>query len=296
LVLLWIAGTCSQVSQSVEPVGTHRLVLSEPLDLFIAATGSDAGNNCTARDLPCISAPACYRFVQQHVDLAGLTVTVHVLSNFTLVSGWTFSGPLVGAAGPDSFVVGGRSDELPLPTIRLMGSPDPDPPPTVGLFFAANGATFTLSNIRLASPLANGYTVLVGDGAVHVANLTFVENRCSLDVAGGRSSITQTGPLTWSSANFTFGSVAEDHGQIFLPGSLVMEGVPRFGVFPTEGAFVQADLGGMIDASGAVVVGRATGRRYTASMNGIVFTGGTGNQSFFPGDIPGSQGEGGLYQ
>jgi hypothetical protein len=180
-------------------------------------------------------------------------------------------------------------------TVRLEDSTGPIPPLTIGLFFAANGAGFTLANLILASPVANGYSVLVGDGAIHVSGLTFLENRCSLDVAGGRSSITQIGPLTWSNANFTFGSVAEDHGQIFLGGALIMEGVPNFGD-PAEGAFVQADLGGMIDASGAKVVGHATGRRYTASMNGIVFTGGTNNLTFFPGSVAGGVGAGGLYQ
>jgi hypothetical protein len=75
---------------------TARLVLSEPLDMFIAAQGSDDSNNCTAREKPCLSAPACYEFVQKHVDLAGFTTTVHLLSDFSLASGWTFSGPLVG--------------------------------------------------------------------------------------------------------------------------------------------------------------------------------------------------------
>ena len=52
---------------------------------------------------------------------------------------------------------------------------------------------------------------------------------------------------------------------------------------------------GMIDASGAVVRGNATGRRFTASMNGIVFTGGTNDRYFFPGSVGGGVGAGGLY-
>ena len=63
-----------------------------------------------------------------------------------------------------------------------------------------------------------------------------------------------------------------------------------------EGAFVQASPGGMVDVSGAVVSGGARGRRYVASTNGIVFTGGTGNASFFPGDVAGTVGGGGIYQ
>ena len=60
-----------------------------------------------------------------------------------------------------------------------------------------------------------------------------------------------------------------------------MDGAPSFGV-STEGALVQADLDGMIDASRARVHGRVTARHYATSMNGIVFAGGTGSQSFFP--------------
>ena len=208
--------------------------------------------------------------------------------------------------GPSSFVIDGGSTSsgtttgrtegaaaaLPVRTVRLVESSAAG---TVGLFFANDGAAFTLANMQLASPLANGYTVLVADGAVHVSGLTFLENRCSLDVCGGRSVIAQTGPLTWHAANFTFGAVAEDHGVIDLSGPLIMEGSPVFGS-QREGAFVQADLGGMVDGSGAVVSGGARGRRYVASTNGIVFTGGTGNASFFPGDVAGTVGGGGIYQ
>ena len=288
-------------------VAAPRTLLEQPLDLYVAAAGSDGpGNNCTSPTAPCATPTAAYQFVQRHIDIGGLSVTVHLLSNITVAAGWSFEGPLVGGAGPGSFVIDGGSTSsgtttgrtegaaaaLPVRTVRLVESSAAG---TVGLFFANDGAAFTLANMQLASPLANGYTVLVADGAVHVSGLTFLENRCSLDVCGGRSVIAQTGPLTWHAANFTFGAVAEDHGVIDLSGPLIMEGSPVFGS-QREGAFVQADLGGMVDGSGAVVSGGARGRRYVASTNGIVFTGGTGNASFFPGDVAGTVGGGGIYQ
>jgi hypothetical protein len=40
----------------------------------------------------------------------------------------------------------------------------------------------------------------------------------------------------------------------------------------------------------------ASGRRYNASQNGIVFTGGSGGPDFFPGDTAGAVSSGGWYQ
>ena len=142
----------------------------------MSEAGSDGGgNDCTERARPCRSPPAAYAFVQRHVDIAGLAVTVHLLSNFSISDSWAFSGSLTGGRGPGSFVINGSStDDGKMVTVRLL---DHTAAPTVGLFFAADGAEFTLADMRLASPIANGYTVLVGDGAVHVSGLHFLQNR-----------------------------------------------------------------------------------------------------------------------
>jgi hypothetical protein len=69
--------------------------------------------------------------------------------------------------------------------------------------------------------------------------------------------------------------------------------------------FVQADLGGMIDATNSTITAAAaSGPRYNVGSLGIVFTGGSGGANFFPGNSNGPCGassscltsSGGWYQ
>lgn len=59
-------------------------------------------------------------------------------------------------------------------------------------------------------------------------------------------------------------------------------------------AFAQAERLGMISALGASFSGSAAGKRYAASLNGLVFTG-SGNPNALPGDVAGTTETGGQY-
>lgn len=72
------------------------------------------------------------------------------------------------------------------------------------------------------------------------------------------------------------------------PDSITFTGTPDFSFF-----CACARLGGIIQ-SGATIVGSATGQRYFAATNGIIDSGGNG-EDYFPGDTPGTTATGGRY-
>ena len=116
--------------------------------------------------------------------------------------------------------------------------------------------------------------------------------------ACGQSSI-QVGPESIVSSNsqpFTIsgstqiGFYANNTGALLLSGSTVtMSGTPNFSI----GTAV-ASLGGIINAPTMTFVGGATGTRFGATLNGVIYTN-SGGANYFPGSIAGSTNTGGQY-
>jgi len=65
-------------------------------------------------------------------------------------------------------------------------------------------------------------------------------------------------------------------------------GTPNF-----VGSFANASRNGTLQAIGVTYSGSATGARYVASGNGVIYTG--GGASYFPGNAAGSTSTGGQY-
>ena len=71
--------------------------------------------------------------------------------------------------------------------------------------------------------------------------------------------------------------------------TVTLTGVPAF-----TGAFVRGQTLGLCAYYGATFVGTATGARYDASANGVVFSNGAG-ATYYPGNVAGTVGTGGQY-
>ncbi|AWN43176.1 hypothetical protein [Methylobacterium durans] len=131
----------------------------------------------------------------------------------------------------------------------------------------AGGSVF-LQNVSFTSVSSGGFAHMV---ATNGASIT-IGSGCT--IAGPMGSALQT----------LGGSITINAGV-----TLTVVGTPAF-----SNAFANSSSVGLIYAgSGASVSGTATGARYSASLNGIINTGGGAN--FFPGSTAGSTALGGQY-
>src|SRR6185312_14991120 len=118
-----------------------RTFLTAPLNIT-AAPGQDLG--------------ALYASIRDGYDLGGQIVTVTVPS-MSGIAGWTFKGPLLGAIGPESFVIDGGSVSGTI--IAATASP-------AYLFFAQDGAKLTVQNMTLQSSGAGSADIIVSEGVI----------------------------------------------------------------------------------------------------------------------------------
>jgi hypothetical protein len=224
---------------------------------------------------------AAWANLRDNYDLRGFRVRIQIPAS--CIGSSTIEGPLTGQARATDVEFHG---DAAAPGNHLVSDAAAD----AMLFYVTEGARFGIRGVTLRS---GGFGVIVSDGAVTISNAWFGScGQACLDACGGRAQIVGRDHLLWLPELFTTAAVSEDHGLIALPCRLVINGAPSF-----SNAFVQANLGGMIDASGAVVSpGACTGKRFNVQQNGVIFTGGTDDVDFFPGTVAGTMSTGGYYQ
>lgn len=262
----------------VPPASGTRTGLCAPATYYVSSAGSDV-TGTGLLEAPWATPSHAYSWVRDNIDLSGFSVSVQVLTDITAPQ--VFTGPLTGQAFASDFAVVGNTGN---PNAIKWSSP-------ATACLVQEEARLSVSGFTMS---AGSFGFLCGGGVIMVGNIYFnsVGNAC-LDACGPRSVITANGPLTWMHAQtFKTAATAEDHGQINLPCSLVISGVPTF-----TAAFLQADLGGMIDYSNATVaLGSAQGKQYSALCMGIVFSGlPPGTPCTLPGNVPGVV-SGGYFQ
>lgn len=261
-----------------------RLMLTANTTVYVnCATGNDSNPGTAA--LPFATPYKAYTHVQQTYDLAGYIVTAQLQTSCSEVV-TTVYGPLVGAKGAGSFIFQGQVGSPNVIAIEATGT-------YAFLFFAQQDAQFTVQWMRLKS--VNGGAILVGQGVVNVGNVYWdAAGHSHMDAAGPRSIINSFGNNTvLITGNTNIHAVAEDHALITMAQHTEFSACPAFYT-----AFVQGDLGGMIDATGFTWGnGCPQGKRFNAISNGIVFTGtGSAPANFFPGSVAGTVNTGGIYQ
>jgi hypothetical protein len=271
-------------AQADSPPTASRILLTADRYYYVnCSTGNDA-NRGTAL-APWLTLAHAYNYARNHLDLGG-RYSIFVKLQTNCVGQNVMSGPLVGQRTPNQFMFLGDCADHAAVTLSANGN-------NQALAYATNEARFAVRCMTLAAA-DGGSAFLVSSGTLQAGDVSLTGDNANswVDVAGPRSEFVGIGALSFRSAGRTnIGFVAEDYGMIALPVPLICVGATVFS------AFAQADLGGIIDASNATVThGACKGLKYRAVLNGIVFTGGTHDPKFFPGDAPGEDNTEGQYQ
>lgn len=273
LSFLLCASAYAQLSTN-SGANNGRIVLTEDRYYYVnCVKGSDANPGIEAQ--PWLTVSHAYNYARNKLDLGGrYSIFVKLQANCTGQN--VMSGPLIGQHAPEDFTfMGDCADHA---AIAVSASDK-----NQNIWYADN-SRFAVRCMTVA-PSGGGSGFLVSSGFITAGDIAFAgsDSNSWVNVAGPTSTFRAIGPISFLSGGTTnIGFVAEDHGHIALPFPLICADSPVFG------AFVQADLGGMIDASGATVThSSCKGQRYRALQFGIVFTGGTHDPNFFPGDTAG---------
>lgn len=261
-------------ASAVQPVTAGRTMLTANLDWYVSATGSNGNPGTMAK--PFADPVYAYQLAQRTLDLGGqYTITCHLIGNFDNVS-WTFFGPLCGT-GPRGFVIAGTGPET------IVHGADGGLAILVGDF-----GGIQVRNLTMRPGVGGfGFTAMAACGTIYVDDCHGQTNGAHtiFDACGtGCGVVVSRFNVEAYGAGADYVAVAEDQSNIVLRGHWIFIGQPFW-----RSAFCQADLGGMIDATGFVRSGSGDGVRFNAVPPGIVFTGlGTGQADFFPGSSPGN--------
>lgn len=255
----------------------------------LLAAGNVYVNNSTGNDvtgtgtlsLPWATIQHAATVVQSSYDLNGQVMTINVAAGTgTYTAGATISGPLVGATGPSSLVVQGASSGT---TTVSIGSGN--------CFVGTTGAMFTVNGFSLAASGSGnvGNAIVAQSGAQIAVGTDIVFEAC-----GNNHIVAQSaGQVTGSSYSITGGAGAhwnENKGIITVGGgTTTITGTPAFST-----AFAIGSLGGLIESVGQTFSGSATGLRYSATLNSVIYTNG-GGATYLPGGTSGTTATGGQY-
>ena len=237
----------------------------------MATTGSDA-NNGLASGTPFLTIQHAINVVQS-LDLNGFTVTIQ-LADGTYTAGAIVSGAFTGSG---TVIINGDSST---PSNVIISA--------ATCFNVNNGGIITIQNCKLVSTAnalqaATGGIIYTGVGIVFGAATTahiYADD-------GGRIIV---------NGNYTINGGAAAHlsctflSEISLSSGITVtvSGTPAF-----SAAFAVAQ-NATIAAQGISFSGSATGTRYSAFLNGVIFTNG-GGSSYFPGSLAGTTTTGGQY-
>jgi hypothetical protein len=249
-----------------------RIFLTAPAAYFVDESAGSDSNDGASVATAWKTGTHAYAWCRDHLDLGGQKVTIQALTNpSTLI---VCEGPLIGQNETSDFLFSGAGG----PPITFYN-------PSIGaeLFLGKETARFGITGMTLTAPGSGGFGVVCADGVVDIFNVSFAAmGDAALDTCGPRALINGSQYLVWMPGTNNCGAIAEDGSLVTLNCHLYIDGAVSF-----ADAFVQADWGGMIDATGAIVTpGAATGKRFNASLGGKIFAGNY-DPNFFPGSLPG---------
>lgn len=155
--------------------------------------------------------------------------------------------------------------------------------------FNANGVkgTYTLRGFTTSG---NGYGIAASNGSiVNFGNFVFSNAAASHIFCQSNAVVTATQNYSIS-GNFTTHLQPTRNGYINVSGRTVtLIGTPAYSI-----RFVYADLMGLVEIYNMTFIGSATGTRYYATDNSVIFTN-AGGATYLPGNAGGSTANGGQY-
>lgn len=267
------------------PAAQTREYLTADRTYYVASTGSNSNNGLTA-GMPFATIQYAVDFVANNIDLGGRTVIIQ-LADGTFTESVTLR-QLVGYSSVASggVIIQGNQSNISAVTVQGDGSS--------WWAFASTSAEkgYWLRYMRLQNSAAAGNSLVVARNSIvrisqinfgsSVAAHMFVYEGGQVEISGGYliSGGAQRHMLSNSKGNIIFVTTQ----TVTITGSLTFSIV-----------FARAALSGSIIYRGTVTYsGSANGKRYEATLLGLVDTNGAGT-SYLPGSTAGTTGTGGIY-
>jgi hypothetical protein len=222
--------------------------------------------------------------VASNVNTNGKTVTIQIATGTwtTAIAAKSYEGGgsviLKGNSGTPSNVLIQTSADC-FTAVDVLQTSGVDQGPALG--------RYTLDGLKLVSSAGSAIWA-VGDVLVDFQN-------CDFGACANHHVATFFGARVAASGNYSITGSAATHlnavgGTIDIRGRTVtLTGTPAFSV-----AFAQSGRGAQIMVSSASFSGAATGIRYNATLNGVIFTNNAG-ATFLPGNASGTVSTGGRY-
>lgn len=277
-----------------------RTVLTANQDFYLDPNGLDANDGLTALT-PWKTLQHVWNTLRDGYDLAGYQVTVHMADGY-YDTGLAAYGALQGGQGAGSLVFTATQTYPP----QVLVAPTSGSP-----FVAAYGAAYSLRNIDVDASISKADCINIGmGGVVWIAgpNDNFFFRNASRDpqFVGNHVTVAFGGQFVVNGNYNIRGSAqchiqAGDGGRVYfntngLPNLIFVNLRDANCVF--DAAFLDALNGGSINVAaiswGYVGGATASGKRYLARTNGIIYTEG-GGASYLPGNQAGVVQTGGQY-
>ncbi|HZP20099.1 MAG TPA: DUF2793 domain-containing protein [Bauldia sp.] len=270
--------------KKVKPASLYRERLTADRTYYVRTDGSDSNTGlANSAGGAFLTVQKAYDTIAANLDLGGKTVTIQIGdgtyapasgTNPLLISQpWTGGGSVIvqgNNATPANVVLSGTNADAVLVSAPLPG--------VLSIRDLKVTTTTNKSGIQLNAPGSLTFSNL-NFGACVVAHLL---------AACTGAQITGTG-------NYAISGNAPIHayaltGSIVLTGlTVTLTGTPAFST-----AFVESSRTGVLRGQAMTFSGSATGPRYLADANGVIFTNG-GGATYFPGNSAGSTATGGQY-
>lgn len=257
-----------------------RTKLTENTTFYVSPTGNDANNGLTA-GTAWLTLQGAWNNIALQYDMGGFTATVQVADG-TFTGGLYASVPAIG--GTVIF-----QGDLATPANCIVSTTN------AACFEAVNFVSFQIQGFTLQAAGATAgarYAVIAErDGSIQV-NGDIVFGACTDGhvLAANGGSVFLTASYTISGAAAAHVEAAQNGVAAINSGiTVTITGTPAFGT-----AFAFASNLGSIFAASVTFSGSATGSRYDAAGNGVIYTDG-GGASYFPGSSSGSTATGGQY-
>lgn len=277
-------------TQLWQAIAGQRIILSAPLNLYVATTGNDANDGLTA-GTPLATLQAAIDKVQNRYILNGYYATINVADGAygaCVLTGLPH-GSFDWKTGAPIRVVGNTANPQNV-TINLSATDN-----AAGYseaFGASLGGWISLTGATLTNAVANGGCMGANDSSqISFSNVRFGASTGGVHIsAQGGAIIGANGPYSIvGSANAHI--TASEGGHCDMGGcpSVTLTGAPAF-----PSGYANCTNSATINQWGTVFNGAATGPHFQVTTNGVINTQGAGG-TYFPGSAAGIQNTGGQY-
>lgn len=261
----------------------NRTALTAATTFYVSTTGSDS--NPGTQSQPWATLQHAYDFLSTAIDFSGFTASVQLADG--TYAGFMLNSSMVGT-GFVNFVTG---------DISILGNAGDPSKVTLSSFVQLNKSDFTqsvtLNNLTInVSGQGTPAIDIESAGQIMAFSCVFsgIDSTQFYVRAFGPSGTFLYSALTLGGGNCQgFLSINDQCFAGTFGGAITITGTPAWGT-----AFVDAEMGSVIEAGGMTFTGSATGVRYKIVGNSVINTNG-GGANFFPGNSAGSTSSGGQY-